>query len=210
MFKDRKDAGKKLSVELEQFKDENSIILAIPRGGIEVAYESIKKFGFQWDLIIPRKIGAPHNKEVAIGAVSADGTYFVNESYVNMLNISREYIEEEVSLQINEIKRRMKEYKGNEMFPDVKGKTVIIVDDGIATGFTILAAIKSVKKQGSKKIVVATPVALKDTVEELEQVVDKVICLITPDIFHAVGLYYEDFEQVTDQEVFRIINDLRR
>lgn len=209
MFKDRNDAGKKLSVELEQFKDENPIILAVPRGGLEVAYETIKKLGFQWDLIIPRKIRAPHNEEVAVGAVSSDGSFFIEENYVNMLGISEEHIEHEVSLQIDEIKRRMKKYKGNDTFPDVKDRTAIIVDDGIATGFTILAAIKSVKKQGAKKIIIATPVAPQDTVDHLAEVVDRVICLLIPDDFYAVGFYYKNFDQVTDEQVFKIIEELR-
>jgi len=156
MFLDRFDAGKKLIESLEKFKDEDLIVLAVPRGGLEIAYDTIKRFGFKWDLIIPRKIGAPHNKEVAIGAVSVDGSYFINDQYVQMLGISQEYIEKEVTDQINEIKRRMKEYRGKDTFPDVKDKTVIIID-GIATGFTILAVIKAIKKQGAKKIILAIP-----------------------------------------------------
>lgn len=210
MFIDRRDAGNKLALELEKFKGDNSIILAVPRGGIITAYETIKKYEFQWDLIIPRKIGSPHNKEVAIGAVTSDGTYFLNEKYIDMLNISQEYIEKQVYEQTNEIKRRLKKYKGNENFPEVKDKTVIIIDDGIATGFTILAAIKSIKKHGAKKIVLAVPVAPRDTVVYLEAVVDEVICLLIPDEFYAVGLHYKNFEQNTDEEVINIINELRR
>lgn len=210
MFIDRNDAGKKLSLKLERFKDDNCIILAVPRGGIVTAYETIKKFDFQWDLIIPRKIGSPNNNEVAIGAVTSDGTYFVNEKYVDILNVPQEYIEKEVYQQVKEIKRRLKKYKGNESFPEVKDKTVIIIDDGIATGFTILAAIKSIKSHGSKKIVLAVPVAPHDTVVYLESVVNEVICLIIPDEFYAVGLHYENFNQTTDEEVINIINDLRR
>lgn len=209
MFVDRKDAGKKLAVQLAQFKHEDTIILAVPRGGIVTAYEAIKKYGFSWDLIIPRKIGIPYNKEIAIGAVTSDGTYFVDEKYVNMLNISDDYIQNEVVEQINEINRRLEKYKGNKEFPLVKNKTVIIVDDGIATGFTILAGIKSVKEHGAKKVVVAVPVAPLDTVDQLKDSVDEVICLLIPDEFYAVGLYYENFEQVTDEEVFNIIRQLR-
>ncbi|CAH2213010.1 phosphoribosyltransferase [Tepidibacter aestuarii] len=209
MFIDRKDAGKKLSIELEKYQDEKPIILAVPRGGIVTAYESIKKFGFEWDLIIPRKIGSSHNKEFAIGAVTSDGTYFIDEKYVNMFNISQEYIEKEVYEQKNEIKRRLNKYKGNEDFPKVKDKTVIIIDDGIATGFTILAAIKSIKKHGAKRIILAVPVAPHDTVTYLEGVVDTVICLLIPDEFYAVGLHYENFEQTEDEEVITIINELK-
>lgn len=210
MFIDRKDAGQKLSIELEQFKDENPLILPVPRGGLVTAYETIKNYKFDWDLIIPRKIGAPHNKEFAIGAVTSDGTYLVNEKHIDMLNVSEEYIKKEVNEQTDEIKRRLKKYKGNENFPEVKDKTVIIIDDGIATGFTILAAIKSVKKQGAKKIILAVPVAPHETVKKLEEVVDRVICLLIPEEFRAVGLHYKNFEQTTDKEVITIINELRR
>ena len=162
----------------------------MPRGGLAIAYDTIKKFGFKWDLIIPRKIGAPHNKEFAIGAVSVDGSYFINDDYVEMLGISQDYIEKEVSEQINEIKRRMQEYRGVDTFPEVKDKTVIIIDDGIATGFTILAVIKAVKKQGAKKIVLAIPVGPRETIEEFKELVDEVICLYIPEEFYAVGSYY--------------------
>ena len=210
MFVDRKDAGEKLSIELEKFKDENPIVLAIPRGGIVTAYETIKKFGFEWDLIIPRKIGLPHNKEIAIGAISLDETYLFNEKYIDMLNISQEYIKKEVFEQTEEIKRRLNKYKGNENFPDVKNKTVIIIDDGIATGFTIQAAIKSIKKHDAKKIILAVPVAPQDTISLLEKIVDEVICLFIPDEFYAVGLHYKSFEQTTDEEVFNIVRELKK
>ncbi|QZY54432.1 phosphoribosyltransferase [Crassaminicella profunda] len=208
MFIDRRDAGNKLALELEKFKDDHSIILAVPRGGIVTAYETIKKFGFQWDLIMPRKIGSPRNKEVAIGAVTSDGAYFLNEKYVDMLNISQEYIEQEVYEQTKEIKRRLKKYKGNENFPEVKDKTVIIIDDGIATGFTILAAIKSIKKHGAKKIILSVPVASSDAIARLEASVDEIICLLIPDEFYAVGMHYKNFEQSTDEEVMNILNEL--
>ena len=208
MFVDRKDAGEKLSMVLEKFKDENPIVLAIPRGGIVTAYETIKKFELQWDLIIPRKIGLPHNKEIAIGAISLDGTYLFNEEYIDMLNISQEYIKKEIFEQTEEIKRRLNKYKGNENFPHVKNKTVILIDDGIATGFTIQVAIMSIKKHNAKKIILAVPVAPQDTISLLEKIVDEVICLFIPNIFYAVGSYYKSFEQTTDEEVFNIVREL--
>lgn len=208
MFINRKDAGERLSVELEKFKDENPIILAIPRGGIITAYETIKKFGFEWDLIIPRKIGSPHNKEVAIGAISLDGTYIFNQKYIDVLNISQEYIKNEIFEQTEEIKRRLVKYKGNENFPNVKNRTVIIIDDGIATGFTIQAAIESIKRHNAKKIILAVPVAPKDAIFQLEKIVDEVICLIMPDEFYAVGLHYKSFGETTDEEVIDIACEL--
>lgn len=210
MFLDRSDAGEKLSIELNKYKDENPIVLAIPRGGIVTAYETIKKLECKWDLIIPRKIGAPHNKEVAIGAISLDGTYIFNQKYIDVLNISEEYIKNEILEQTEEIKRRLVKYKGNENFPDVKDKTVIIIDDGIATGFTIQAAIHSIKKHNAKKIILAVPLAPQDAISQLEKIVDEVICLIIPDEFYAVGLHYKSFEQTTDEEVFSIVRELNK
>ncbi|MBW6409369.1 phosphoribosyltransferase [Clostridium weizhouense] len=210
MFIDRKDAGEQLSINLKKFKDENPIVLAIPRGGIITAYETIKKFKFEWDLIIPRKISLPYNKEVAIGAVSLDGTYLLDERYIDMLNISKEYIQNEMFQQIDEIKKKLNKYKGNENFPDVKNKTVIIIDDGIATGFTIQAAIKSIKKHDAKKIILAIPIAPQNTISMLEKIVDEVICLFIPYDFYAVGSYYENFEQTTDEEIFNVINELKK
>ncbi len=208
MFVDRKDAGEKLSIALAKFKDENPIILAIPRGGIVTAYDTIKNFGFEWDLIIPRKISSPHNKEIAIGAISLDETYLFNEKYIEMLNISQEYIKKEIFEQTEEIKRRLNKYKGNDNFPNVKNKTVIIIDDEIATGFTIQAAIKYIKKHNAKKIILAVPVAPQNTISQLEKIVDEVICLFIPYEFYAVGSYYKNFEQTTDEEVFNIVREL--
>jgi len=209
IFLNRKDAGKKIADHLDKFKDENVIVLAVPRGGVEVAYDTIKRFNYEWDLIIPRKIGSPTNKEVAIGAVSVDGSYILNEYYVNMLNISNEYLEQEINEQINEIKRRLKEYRRIETLPDVKDKTVIVIDDGIATGFTLIAAIKCIKNLGASKIILAIPVGPKDIIEQFKDIVDEVICIYAPYDFHAVGAYYKDFSQVEDEEVFTLLNELR-
>lgn len=208
MFENRKDAGEKLAAKLEKFKDDNPIVLAIPRGGIVTAYETIKKFGFEWDLIIPRKIGAPHNKEIAIGAVSFDGTHLLNQKFIDFLDIPHEYIEREVFEQTEEIKRRLVKYKGNESYPDVKNKVVIIIDDGIATGFTIQAAIESIRRHEPKKIVLAVPVAPQDTIAQLERIVDEIICLYIPNEFYAVGLHYNNFQQTTDEEVVTLVHKL--
>lgn len=208
MFEDRKDSGEKLAVKLEKFKDNNPIVLAIPRGGIVTAYETIKKFGFEWDLIIPRKIGAPHNKEIAIGAISVDGVHILNQKFIDFLDIPPEYIEKEVFEQTEEIKRRLVKYKGNESYPDVKNKIVIIIDDGIATGFTIQAAIESIRKHEPKKIVLAVPVAPQDAIAQLEKIVDEIICLYIPNEFYAVGLHYKNFQQTTDEEVFTLVHKL--
>lgn len=210
MFKDRYDAGSKLSEVLSKYANENPLILPIPRGGIVTAYDTIEKNNFDWDLIIPRKIGAPHNHEIAIGAVTSDGNYILNERYIEELNVSSEYIKNEIKKETQEIKNRLKKYKANEDFPDVENRTVIIIDDGIATGFTILAAIKSLKQHNCLKIILAVPVAPNDTVLRLNDIVDEVVCLHIPLRFQAVGYYYNDFRQTTDDEVYEIISKLKK
>lgn len=209
MFRDRYDAGEKLAEKLEKFKDEDVVVLAIPRGGVETAYNTIKKFNFKWDLITPRKIGAPHNEEVAIGAVSMDGTYVLDEKIVQFFNIPEEYVKNQVTSELKEIKRRLREYRGNEDPPDVKNKVVIVIDDGIATGFTLLAAIESIKKLQARKIIIAVPVAPTETVERFSKIADEIICLLVPSEFYAVGMYYENFSQVTDKELFNVMDKLK-
>jgi predicted phosphoribosyltransferase len=209
IFLNRKDAGEKIADSLEKFKNENVIVLAVPRGGIEVAYDTIKRYNFEWDLIIPRKIGAPDNKEVAVGAVSVDRSYIINEYFVKALKISNKYLAQEINDEINEIKRRLKKYRGTEALPDVKDKTVILIDDGIATGFTLTAAIKSIKNLGAIKIVLAVPVGPKHTVKQFKEIVDEVICIYSPEDFTSVGRYYEDFSQVEDEEVFNLLDKLK-
>lgn len=171
MFENRRTAGLELAKHLKDYHGEDVVILAVPRGGALVASAIREKLGCQWDLIIPRKLGAPFNREIAIGAVTQDGTLLLDEEMIKYLNVSREYIEKEKKAQIEEIKRRMKLYMGDREPVPIKGKRVILVDDGIATGFTIKAAIKSIQKAGATEIVIAVPVAPSDVVEDLLEVV---------------------------------------
>ena len=177
------------------------------KGGALVASAIREKLGCQWDLIIPRKLGAPFNREIAIGAVTQDGTLLLDEEMIKYLNVSREYIEKEKKAQIEEIKRRMKLYMGDREPVPIKGKRVILVDDGIATGFTIKAAIKSIQKAGATEIVIAVPVAPSDVVEDLLEVVDRVVCLESPYPFYAVGMFYEDFHETSDSEVIELFTE---
>lgn len=208
MFKDRYAASKRLSHLLSKYKDKNVVILPIPRGGLEVAYDSIIDNNFSWDFIISKKIPSPIDEEIAIGAVAPDGTYFLNDNYVFSNNISQEYIDQAVENQLKEIYRRNIKYKGDSDFPDVSNKIAIIVDDGIATGFTMLASIEALKRQGASKIIIATPVAPEDTVRYLETLVDEVISIVTPINFVAVGFYYDTFEQLNDSTMFSLIEKL--
>jgi putative phosphoribosyl transferase len=205
-FKDRIEAGRILAEALSEYKDKNPIILAIPRGGVVVAYEVAKALNAPLDLIIPRKIGAPNQPELAIGAVTKDGTTVLNRDILQYLRVPDDYVKEEVGHQVDEIKRRMDRYLGDKPRLSVEGKVVIIIDDGVATGATIRAAIASIRKRKPALIVLAIPVGPPDTIEELRREADKVICLMTPEPFFAIGQFYESFEQTSDEEVIQILS----
>jgi predicted phosphoribosyltransferase len=221
LFYDRIQAGEELANEVEKYLietidnfenmeidglDENFIVLAIPRGGVILGDVIASRLRCNLDMVISRKIGAPNNKELAIGAVMPGGTYFVNELYVKLLGISEKYIQDEVNLQTTEIERRLKEFRGNRIYgKEISGKIIILTDDGIATGSTILAAAQWIAKDipHYKKLIIAVPVApgSSDILEKLSQIADKVIILHSPMDFGAVGQFYRHFEQVTNEEV---------
>jgi putative phosphoribosyl transferase len=206
MFKDRKEAGRLLAKALSEYKDKNPVILAIPRGGVVVAYEVAKALNAPLDLIIPRKISAPDQPELAIGAVTEDGTTILNQDILQYLRVPDDYIKAEVKRQEEEIKRRIQKYLGDKPRVPIKGKIVILIDDGVATGATIRAAIASIRKRKPALIVLAIPVGPIDTIEELRKDADRVICLMTPEPFFAIGQFYENFEQTSDEEVIQILN----
>lgn len=209
LYKDRKDAGRLLANHIQPFEPENPKILLVPRGGVEIGIESIKRYQLDWDFIIPRKIGAPHNQEIAIGAVTMDGNYLLYEEYINLIGVSDAYIQQEIQKEVIEIKRRLLAYRGTDEFPTVENRTIILMDDGIATGFTLLAAIKSIKAHHPKKLILAIPVGPTETIEAFRQFVDDIICLHSIDHFTSVGAYYEQFEQVTDEKMKYLIDVLQ-
>ncbi|MGD0330766.1 MAG: phosphoribosyltransferase [Nitrososphaeria archaeon] len=208
-FQDREEAGKMLALKLTEYSNKDTIVLAIPRGGVVIGYQIARKLKAPLDIIVPRKIGAPDNSELAIGAVAEDGSLSLDESAVMYMNISKSYIEEESRRQITEIRRRLKLYRGETPYPMLQDHVIIIVDDGIATGSTIKAAIASIRKKKPKSVVVAVPVAPRSTVKELEKEADRVICLSTPEFFYAIGQFYVDFSQTTDGEVIRLLKKSR-
>ena len=210
MYRDRTEAGKELAQSLYKYKGEDLIILAIPRGGVVVAKEVAEALDAPMDLIIPRKIGAPSNKELAIGAVVDRDHAIIDRELAARLNVSDEYLRREIDRQVDEIKRRRLMYMGSQEESDLKDKVAILVDDGLATGSTAKAAIKLVRSMKPKKLIIAIPVGPKDTVALLENMVDEVICLDSPASFYAVGQVYEDFEQVTDDEVVVVLSSLKR
>ena len=204
-FSDRVDAGKRLASALTDFAGKNAIVLAIPRGGVIVGYEISKALSLPLDVIIPHKIGAPDNPELAIGAMTEDGTIILDEGLVAYIGVPKSYIKEESEHQKHEIERRLKTYRQNEPYPDLKGRDVIIVDDGIATGSTMKAALASVKNRGAKTVTVAVPVGPPSTIKELRRQADRVIFLYAPEFFQAIGQFYSDFNQTTDEEVIQLL-----
>jgi predicted phosphoribosyltransferase len=216
IFRDRIDAANKLAEKLmwvlnkEQRGSSSIVILSIPRGGVIIGDVVATKLNAKLDVVVSRKIGAPIDPEVAIGAVMPDGTYFLNEDVMLTLNVSQHYIDAKVNVQIKEIERRLMSFRGRKEYDaELKGKTVVLVDDGIATGATILSAVQWLKtKQNCQEIIIAVPVAPHDTVDRLKQIVgksDKVIVLNSPVQFISVGQFYWDFGQVTDSEVKKIM-----
>ncbi|MBN1325512.1 phosphoribosyltransferase [Candidatus Falkowbacteria bacterium] len=205
-FLDRQEAGQKLAEKLKEYNEKkNTIILALPRGGVIVANEVAKKLNLPLDLVVPRKIGAPGNEEYAIGAITESGEGIFDKDAINILGVPKEYIAQKVAEEKKEALRRLKEYRADREPLNLKNKTVILVDDGLATGLTMRAAIKSIKKQKIKEIIVAVPVAAHDSLEIIKNEVDKVIYLDAPSYFGAVGAFYENFDQTTDQEVIDIM-----
>jgi putative phosphoribosyl transferase len=202
LFQDRREAGQALARELSSYKgNSNLIVLGIPRGGVVVGHEIAKALGAPIDVYITRKIGAPHNPELAIGAVASDGTLIIDQQLVRRLGVEQDYIEEESRRQKDEISRRLSEYRGNRPSPQLAGKIVILVDDGVATGATTLVTIRAIKAQDPSELVLAVPVGPRDSIESLRQEVDKLICLHAPEIFWAVGAFYNVFDQTSDAEV---------
>jgi predicted phosphoribosyltransferase len=207
MFKDRIDAGQQLAKRLaREYEKSDAVVLAIPRGGVVVGDQVARILQLPLDIVIPRKIGAPNNPELAIGAVAL-GTTIINEQLVAELEVPQRYIQAEAERQKREIARRMRDYRGNRAPIDLENKISIIVDDGVATGFTALAAIDSVKSQHPKKTVLAVPVASTDAHKRLKKAVDEIVCLRVESLFFAVGQFYEDFEQTTDAEVVNILKN---
>lgn len=207
IFQSREDAGKQLGEVLQKYSTEDTIVLGIPRGGVVVAAEVAKALGTPLDVIIPRKLGAPHNPEVAIGAVTPDGTIITDEIMVRRLGLSDYQIESLAGEVLEEIERRVQVYRNGKRGLNLKEKIVVVVDDGIATGFTVQAALQSVRSAGCKKLVLAVPVAPVDTVGILREKVDELVCLHAPDIFYAVGQFYRDFDQTSDREVIELLSD---
>jgi predicted phosphoribosyltransferase len=209
-FFNRGDAGRRLAASLSDFEGKNGLVLAIPRGGVVVGYEIAHALGLPLDVIIPRKLGAPGNPELAIGAIAEDGTAILDKQLITYLDVGQEYITEESARQKEEIRRRLKLYRQTNTEPSLSGRDVIVVDDGIATGSTMKAALASVKNQGAASVTVAVPVGPPSTIQELERLTDRVVCLLMPEYFQAIGQFYGDFNQTSDEEVLLLLSKNRQ
>lgn len=224
VFVDRTHAAKLLAEKLKgsinkifgdgadsQERRQQLLILAIPRGGVITADVISSALNAKLDVIVSKKIGAPYNPELAIGAIMHDGTFFPNMDIIQMLGISKEYISHQISIQIKEIERRLTLFRGANKSSryEINGKTVILVDDGIATGATVFACINWLKRQNPRALILAVPIAPKDTIEKLQQQMDTVVVLHAPQLFASVGAFYQDFLQVSDEKVIEIMSKYR-
>lgn len=201
------EAGRRLAQRLAYLKDKAKevIVLAVPRGGVVVGAEIAQALGAPLDVYITRKIGAPGNEELAIGAIAGDGTVILDEAIARSTGAGDRYIAQETERQRQEIARRLKRYRGERPWPILKDKTVILVDDGVATGSTTLAALRALRKQAPAQLILAVPVGPPDSIERLSREADAVICLATPEPFWAVGRFFADWSQTSDEEVIALL-----
>ncbi|HSK70404.1 MAG TPA: phosphoribosyltransferase [Pyrinomonadaceae bacterium] len=206
-FADRKEAGRFLAEKLKKYAERpDTIVLALPRGGVPVAFEVAQALGLPLDVLVVRKLGVPGQEELAFGAVASGGIRFLNEAIVSALHLTDTMVETIVERERRELERREHLYRGDRPPLDARGKTVIVVDDGLATGASMRVAVKALKEEEPKEIIVAVPVAAVQTCDEFRQEADTwCVCAMTPEPFYAVGLWYEDFSQTTDEEVRNLL-----
>jgi len=205
-IENRKSAGRELARALEDYRDrEHLVVLALPRGGVPVAAEIARHLGADLDLMIVRKLGMPGQEELAMGAIASGGARVLNQQVLGYRHVSDEAIEKVAERERQELERRERTYRGDRPWPDMSDATVILVDDGLATGATMSAALESLKTHRPREVVVAVPVAPADTIKNLRSSADNIVCLETPDHFSAIGQWYRDFHQVSDEEVRQLL-----
>jgi putative phosphoribosyl transferase len=210
IFRDRTEAGKYLATKLQSYKDRlDVLVLALPRGGVPVAFEVAQALRVPLDIFLVRKLGVPGHEELAMGAISTGGVRVLNEDILEYLRIPEHIIDAIAAEELKELERRELAYRGNRPEPDVKGKTVILIDDGLATGSTIRAAAQALRQQQPARTIVAVPVSAPETCDEYRIGVDEIICAVTPEPFLGVGMWYLDFSQTTDEEVRDLLERAR-
>jgi putative phosphoribosyl transferase len=201
-FRDRAEAGRRLAAKLMEYAGRPDVlVLALPRGGVPVAFEVARALEAPLDIFVVRKLGVPGHEELAMGAIASGGAWVLNNDLIESLNPPFRVIQAVAARERLEIERRERAYRGNRPALEVRGRTVILVDDGLATGASMRAAVAALQRLGPGRLIVAVPTAAPSTCSELGQEVDECICVITPEPFHAVGIWYEDFSQTTDEEV---------
>jgi putative phosphoribosyl transferase len=206
LFRDRREAGRFLSGKLMAYTDRPDVlVLALPRGGVPVAFEVARALHAPLDVFLVRKLGVPGHDELAMGAIASGGVRVLNEDVVRGLRISSDVVDRVFAREKQELERRERSYRGARPAPDVRGRTAILIDDGLATGSTMRAAIVALRQQGPARIVVAVPVGAPETCAEFQDEADEAICALTPEPFYAVGVWYQDFSQTTDQEVHELL-----
>jgi putative phosphoribosyl transferase len=212
LFEDRREAGRQLAAALVRYKDKQPVVVALPRGGVPVGFEVAKALATQLDVLLVRKIGAPGHAELGLGAVvdGQDPQLVLNQDVIRAVGPPRGYIEAEKQRQLVEIERRRRQYVGDRPPTPVEGRTVILVDDGIATGGTVKAGLRGVAQHRPARLVLAVPVAPADSLDELASECDDIVCLATPEPFFAVGSHYRDFTQTEDAEVVRLLEEARQ
>jgi putative phosphoribosyl transferase len=202
IYEDRREAGKRMAAKLMKYADRPDVlVLALPRGGVPVAFEAAEALHAPLDVFLVRKLGVPGQEEVAMGAIATGGVRVLNKDAVRYLNIPAEVIDAVAANEQRELERRERLYRGDRPPPDVRGRTVILVDDGLATGSSMRAAAAALRRQQAARIVVAVPISAPQTCAEIREEVDEIVCGVTPEPFVAVGLWYKDFSQTTDEEV---------
>jgi putative phosphoribosyl transferase len=205
-FPNRAEAGRRLAEKLEQYAGRDDVIvLGLPRGGVPVAYEVAQRLGVPLDVFIVRKLGVPGFEELALGAIASGGVRVLNDDVVRALPNANELVESVTARETAELQRREQAYRDGRPPPELRGRVVILVDDGLATGATMRAAVAALRQLGAAKIVVAVPVGAADTCRELEEEVDEIVCAMAPEWFQAVGQFYEDFSQTSDDEVRELL-----
>ena len=206
LYRDRHDAGQELARKLSQYRErEDVVVLALPRGGVPVGYEVARELHAPLDVFVVRKLGTPGQPELAMGAIASGGVRVLNREVVDTLGISGEAIDRVAQIESEELARRERDYRSGRPPVEIRGKIVIVVDDGLATGSTMRAAAKALRQEGAVKTVIAVPVAAQQSCEAVRREADEVVCGATPEPFYAVGQWYRDFEQTTDSEVRELL-----
>jgi putative phosphoribosyl transferase len=205
-YRDRRHAGRELASKLLEYADRpDVIVLALPRGGVPVAYEVATALRAPLDVFIVRKLGVPGHEEYAMGAIATGGVRVLDERVIRTARVTRAELDAVTAAEQRELERRERQYRGDRPSPNVAGRAVILVDDGLATGATMRAAVAALREEGAARVVVAVPIAPPETCDAFRDIVDDIVCARTPEPFYAVGLWYEDFSQTTDDEVHELL-----